>query len=180
MGVSQRARCRALPVCALGVALGAALAACYQPSLPERLACGDAGSCPSGRGCSLGLCVPLAELRGFRVVALQPGDGASEVSIRGVITATLSVPVAAGGVLEGAVVLSGPDGAALAGSTSLDATRTQLTFTPSLALARAAQHAVVVQGLRDGDGRMLTPARVTFTTRAKDWSVPARVVPTDE
>lgn len=177
MGDSQRAMRRALWVCALGVALALApaLPACYQPSLPERLACGDAGSCPSGRGCSLGLCVPVAELQGFRVVALQPGDGASEVSIRGVITATLSAPVAAGGVVEGAVVLSGPDGAALAGSTSLDATRTRLSFTPSLTLARAAQHAVVVQGLRDGGGRMLTPARVTFTTRAKDWSVPVRV-----
>ncbi len=173
MGDRQRTRRRALRLCALGAAL--ALAACYQPSLPERLACGDAGSCPSGRGCSLGLCVPLAELRGFRVVTLQPGDGATEVSIRGVITATLSAPVAAAGTLDGTVVLSGLDGAALAGTTSLDATRTQLTFIPALALARAAQHSVVVQGLRDDGGRLLTPARVTFTTRAKDWSLPTRV-----
>lgn len=175
MGDSQRAMRRASRMCGLGAALALTSSACYQPALPERLACGDAGSCPSGRGCSLGLCVPVAELRGFRVVKLQPDDGASEVSIRGVITATLSAPVAAGGLVEGAVVLSGPDGAALVGSTSLDATRTQVTFTPDLVLARAAQHAVVVQGLRDGTGRMLTPARVTFTTRAKDWSVPLRV-----
>ncbi|MCC6997469.1 MAG: Ig-like domain-containing protein, partial [Deltaproteobacteria bacterium] len=148
------------------------LTSCYQPELPAQLACGDAGSCPSGRACSLGACVPLAQLRGFHVLALDPADGAEEVSIRSPIGVTLSAPVAVGATLEGGVVLSGPDGSAVAGSTSVDATRTQLTFTPAATLAREARHAVLVQGLRDEAGRELALARTSFSTRGKDWSAP--------
>jgi hypothetical protein len=99
-----------------------------------------------------------------QVLSTVPADQASGVAVGVAPSASFSESVQAGSVVFG---LTGPGGAPVAGTSSLDASATTATFTPSAPLTAGTAYTATVSGATDGAGNTMTStATWTFTTLA--------------
>ncbi len=89
------------------------------------------------------------------VLTRGPDPNAAGVAPQTPITAGFSEPVVADSVN---ITVTGPGGAAVAGTVSYDAPSRVATFTPSTPLSSAAAYTVVVNGARDASGNTMTPS----------------------
>lgn len=97
-----------------------------------------------------------------QVVSVMPSSGASSVPVDTNVTVAFNEQIQPGTAV---VSVTGPEGATVAGSTSLNSTDTVLTFTPSSALAAATTYTVSVSGAANTSGvAMASPATWQFTT----------------
>jgi methionine-rich copper-binding protein CopC len=95
------------------------------------------------------------------VAAASPAAGTTGVPTGAAISVTFSEPVEEG---TPQIAVTGPGDTAVQGSASLNAARTQLTFTPNAALAQSTQYTVAVSGAKDEAGNTMAATSWSFTT----------------
>ena len=95
------------------------------------------------------------------VTASSPPNGASSVSTATTVTATFSEPVTPTSV---SVVVKGPSGATVAGTTTYASSTRTSTFTPSSPLSAGTAYTVTVSGETDLAGNIAAPTTWSFTT----------------
>ena len=110
---------------------------------------------------------PPADTTPPTVTARTPAPGATGVASTTTVTATFSEAVQPATIVVG---LTGPGGAAVAGSTAYNTTSRVVTFTPSAALAASTAYTASVSGAKDTAGNTMDPLTWSFTTAAASSS----------
>ncbi len=110
---------------------------------------------------------PPADTTPPTVTARTPAVGATGVATNTTVTVTFSEALQPDTAV---LALTGPGGAAVAGTPSYNATSRTLTLTPSAALAASTSYTVTVSGAKDTAGNTMNPVTWTFTTAAPSSS----------
>ena len=100
---------------------------------------------------------------GPTVVALSPPDGSIDAPLNTHVVAQLSSPINPLTVRPTSIALTA-DGSPVAATTTLSADRLILTLTPLAPLAATTVYTVMVGGVADVAGNLMTPATAQFTT----------------
>ncbi len=96
------------------------------------------------------------------VASTSPSVGGTSEQVSAKVAATFNKQIQAG---SATFTLTNPQGAAVSGTTSLDSSRTVLTFTPSSPLSAATTYTATVAGATNTSGvPMTTPYTWSFTT----------------
>ena len=109
------------------------------------------------------------------VTATTPAAGATGVGTAAPVSATFSEAVQAATV---AMQLTGPGGAAVAGSTGYDSANRRASFTPSAALASSTTYTARVSGAQDAAGNTMAQYSWSFTTGASGSACPCTIFDT--
>ena len=106
-----------------------------------------------------------AATAGPAVVSVSPANGITGVPVNGRVDVLLSVPVSLGSVVSGTVTLTAA-GVPVSGTFSVSSDRRTVTFIPSSLLTVSTSYVVMVSGLTDQAGNVMTPFTSGFTTGA--------------
>ncbi|MFI7617181.1 LamG-like jellyroll fold domain-containing protein [Nonomuraea terrae] len=102
------------------------------------------------------------------VIETSPVDGAADVPVDALVSATFGEPV------TGAqITVKDTAGAAVAGTPTMDAAGTLLTFDPAQNLAQGTRYTVEVSGAQDPAGNTMLSHTWSFTTGGPDATAPS-------